>query len=646
MSFFPHALARSLPTPFTLVALTCAVVGGCRKSEVPPPTPLAGDAAQPPGPSVAAGDPAHSTPSAPGVPAEEGRPRRGLDDGPGAETAPPALQGLFAAPTMTALPASADLAVAIDLGAVDGELAGSVAAFLRDALGLGPALVVLSPVTRDVAGLPKEGAIAACAFDDGAATALVVPLAAPDRFRALLVGDGDHPLGSFAPVEGDPAMMDVFVAESEGGIRAIVLAGSTAILLAAEGGDRRGTELVDAFRKGPRLGAHAPFARAAALAGTGVIATWLPTGDRLLGDVAVTLSQTGGGLAFALGLAPSNDVLSRVLKAGASLPAERLIGENTTFAMGLRLQPSEILRFVGALVGSDAEMVAELKVAARELAGVDLEGDVISLLSGDVGLALEGGIDPERAAESEGEAAIVASLKGIGTLGIKDPERVRGLLAKAPTMEALQGAGLTWDEAGVLSAPIPGGSIRMTLADGQLVATNDEALAARVSAAPQATPGLGDALGAISREGRAVGFVSASGALVAPALSGMVRLEEAPWPPPPVFDDAPDAQKKLEAPLNAAFEAAMVEWRASNEAARKAATELAVAAGRVAMVFELKGAGIVGTGRWTLAAGEGLDAWFGKVGNAGVAHPGEARAAYEALRADFVRAGDDGEGGR
>jgi len=37
MSFFPNVLARSLPTRFTIVALTRAKVGGGGKSEAPPP---------------------------------------------------------------------------------------------------------------------------------------------------------------------------------------------------------------------------------------------------------------------------------------------------------------------------------------------------------------------------------------------------------------------------------------------------------------------------------------------------------------------------------------------------------------------------------------------------------------------------------
>jgi hypothetical protein len=635
-TLLPPCPTRSRPVPFAALALASAILGGaaaCGK-DAPAPAPAPAETAAP---ATEAPMPAPGGTETP----EEARPRRGLDGSPGETAAAPALPtaGVFAAEVMAGLPSSTALAVTFELSALDGELAGPAVAILREVLDGGELHALVSPVAREAAGGAGAGVIAAGRLADGNASVLAIPLAAPDRLRAML-GDAGQLLGAFtATSDDDPALKGAYLGGTPGAARAVLFDGNTAFILT--GGDD-GAGLVRAFRDGPRLGAEASYRRAVASVPAGAIGVWVASEAPVIGGIAVTLDPTERGVAFTAGLAPSTDALARVLRPGGVLPAQALVGVDTTLAMGVRLQPSELLGFVGGLMGSDAEMVDELKLAAKELVGMDLEREVISLLTGDLGLALEGGLEPERGDESEAEAAIIASLRGIASIGVREPERVAALLAKSPSLEALRGTGLRAGEAGAIEAPIPGGTLLVTQRGAQVVATNSPSLAERVAAAPAAGAGLGEELGQRVGEGHAVAFLDIAGTLLAPALPGMVMLDEAPWPPPPVFDDAPEAQKKLEGPLNEAFEAAMAEWRTSNESAREAARALAVAAGRVRVLVESKAGGLTVHGRWMLGPDERLTAWFERAATSTTPRIGEARGKYEALRRAFVDAGDDG----
>lgn len=171
-------------------------------------------------------------------------------------------------------------------------------------------------------------------------------------------------------------------------------------------------------------------------------------------------------------------LLRRLVKNFDGLPAAfTATSETPLFGMALRLDPKVVIEFMEASMAAEGESLDEVRAAAKEMGGVDLDKDVFGVfdgrasfvMTGDLsGLAKEERFDPK-------------ALGGAVVIGLANADGLKSLLGMASKMDLPKGIKI--DPSGTMDLPMPTGhTLHIRLAGNNLVATTDQALADRLVA--------------------------------------------------------------------------------------------------------------------------------------------------------------------
>ncbi|PKN57629.1 MAG: hypothetical protein CVU56_09830 [Deltaproteobacteria bacterium HGW-Deltaproteobacteria-14] len=171
-------------------------------------------------------------------------------------------------------------------------------------------------------------------------------------------------------------------------------------------------------------------------------------------------------------------LLRRLIKNFDGLPVAFTASSQTPlFGMALRLDPAVVVEFMEASMAAEGESLDEVRAAAKEMAGVDLDKDVFGVFDGRASVVVTGDLS----GLAQGKRFDPKALGGALVIGLANADGLKSLLGMASKMELPKGIKI--DPSGTMDLPLPTGhTLYVRIAGNNLLATTDKALAKRVVA--------------------------------------------------------------------------------------------------------------------------------------------------------------------
>jgi len=219
----------------------------------------------------------------------------------------------------------------------------------------------------------------------------------------------------------------------------------------------------------------------------------------VLGDLrglAFGLDVTAESVELSMRMPLAPDALIRNLVANTTgvFPIVKATAEAPLFLAAGRIDLPGYMRVVDKMLAADGVSLSEIKGQMKELVGIDVDNDILSLFTGELGMVVGGDIKAIMAADND---APWSKLGGGLALGVTSPDKMKALLGRVAGLKQLARA-VRWDEAtGVMSVPTPIDlTVTIQVAGNHLVIGSSPALAERVASGDGAgsfTAGLANA---------------------------------------------------------------------------------------------------------------------------------------------------------
>jgi len=172
-------------------------------------------------------------------------------------------------------------------------------------------------------------------------------------------------------------------------------------------------------------------------------------------------------------------MIGRLVKNIEGLPvAFTASSDAPLLGMAVRFDPKVVVEMMEMSLAAEGASLDEVRAAAKEMGGVDLDTDVFGVFNGQASFVLLGELGGMDYDDFD-----VSKLGGALVVGLSNAEGLKKLFALGAKMGDDLPPGMKIDESGSMELPLPTGQrVHVSIAGDHLVATTNAALAKRVAA--------------------------------------------------------------------------------------------------------------------------------------------------------------------